>query len=91
MGIVGVEAMSQGVPVVASDVGGVREWLRDRENGVLVSPKDPDAIAEAVRWFLDSPETILAAGRAGIHLVKDKFKPARHVKKLVDIYEAAAA
>jgi glycosyltransferase involved in cell wall biosynthesis len=47
-GKVGVEAMSVGTPVVATDVGGVRDWLEDTKNGFLVSPSKPDQIAEKV-------------------------------------------
>lgn len=48
-GLVAVEAMACGVPVVASRVGGLAETVVDQETGVLVPPKSPAAIAEAVR------------------------------------------
>src|SRR5690606_7879744 len=44
LGIVGLEALSRGVPVVASDVGGVREWLEHARNGYLTVPGDSDEI-----------------------------------------------
>lgn len=58
-GMVVTEALARGVPVVASDVGGVREALGD--GGVLVPPGDPDALASALRTWLTSP-----AHRAGL-------------------------
>jgi D-inositol-3-phosphate glycosyltransferase len=48
-GLVAVEAMACGVPVVASRVGGLAETVVDGQTGVLVPPKSPTAIAEAVR------------------------------------------
>jgi len=48
-----VEALSVGVPVVATAVGGVPEVVRDQENGLLVPPNDPDALAGALRRILE--------------------------------------
>jgi glycosyltransferase involved in cell wall biosynthesis len=52
-GMVVTEALAHAVPVVASDVGGVREALG--AGGVLVPPGDPDALAAALRDWLTSP------------------------------------
>jgi glycosyltransferase involved in cell wall biosynthesis len=49
------EAMASGVPVVAFDVSGIRELVRDRVDGLLVAPGDVDALAEALRRLWDEP------------------------------------
>ena len=90
MGIVGVEAMSQGVPLVASDVGGVREWLRDGANGFLLPPKDASAIAERVTQILESPDKMREMGESAIALAGEKFEPQGHVERLLEVYAAAA-
>jgi phosphatidyl-myo-inositol alpha-mannosyltransferase len=66
-GIVLVEAMAAGVPVVASDIEGYREVVRDGVDGLLVPPSDPNAVAAAIRRVLSEPElaaTLKAAGRS---------------------------
>jgi glycosyltransferase involved in cell wall biosynthesis len=59
-----VESLSVGVPVVSTAVGGVPEVVRDGENGLLVPPGRPDALAEAIRRILEEPglRERLAAG-----------------------------
>ena len=66
-GIVLVEAMAAGVPVVASDIAGYREVVRDGVDGLLVPPGDPNALADAIRRVLSEPElaaTLRNAGRS---------------------------
>ncbi len=50
-----LEAMATGLPVVATDVGGVREMVIDNETGILVPPKDVDALAEALLNIIKDP------------------------------------
>ncbi len=51
-----VEALAVGCPVIATAVGGVPEVVRDGENGLLVPPGDPDALAAAIRRFFGDEE-----------------------------------
>jgi phosphatidylinositol alpha-mannosyltransferase len=64
-GISLVEAMAAGVPVVATDIDGYREVVRDGEDGLLVPPGDPNALALALRRVLEDPELAAALRRAG--------------------------
>ena len=54
LGLAAVEALACGVPVVASSVGGLREVVRDGENGLLVLPDDPAALAAALLRLSDA-------------------------------------
>lgn len=49
------EAMSMARPIVSTAVDGLAEVLRDRENGLLVPPRDPEALADAVSELLENP------------------------------------
>jgi phosphatidyl-myo-inositol alpha-mannosyltransferase len=66
-GLVLVEAMAAGVPVVATDIPGYREVVREGVDGLLVRPNDPGALSDAVRRLLSEPElasALAAVGRA---------------------------
>jgi len=65
-GLVLVEAMALGTPVVATNLGGPAEIIEDRESGLLVAPGDPDATAGAILEILEDPGLrgrLSAAGR----------------------------
>ncbi len=64
-GVVLVEAMAAGLPVVASDVPGYDEVVRDGVDGVLVPPRDPAALAAAAARVLDDPELARRLSEAG--------------------------
>lgn len=64
-GLVAVEALLLGRPVVATRIGGLTEIIHDGETGVLVDPDDPQALADAVVRLLAHPEEAAALGRAG--------------------------
>ena len=63
-GIVLAEAMAVGKPVVCSDIGGYRDVVRDGTDGLLVPPRDPEALAEALAGLLDNPARLAAMGEA---------------------------
>ena len=72
-GIVPLEAMGCGIPVVASAVGGYLDTIVDRVTGRLVPPGDPDALAAAAVELLADPQTRAAYGSAGRRRVAARF------------------
>ena len=70
-GLVAVEAMACGVPVVATDVGGLAETVVDGRTGLLVPPRSSDAVAAALASLLDDPERRRRMGQAACERAKD--------------------
>jgi phosphatidylinositol alpha-1,6-mannosyltransferase len=64
-GLVYLEAGASGLPVVAGTSGGVTDVVRDRENGLLVDPESPAAIAAAVGFLLEHPDEARRLGERG--------------------------
>ncbi len=87
VGIVLLEAQSLGVPVVASEVGGIPEMIRDKETGILVGPGEPAALALAIDDLLSDPERLRSMSAAGKNWVKDRFKAESMVNKISGIYQ----
>jgi glycosyltransferase involved in cell wall biosynthesis len=68
-----LEAMAAGLPVVASDVGGVRELVVEGATGMLVPAGDPDALAAALERLLGDPELRRRLGAAGRERARERF------------------
>ncbi|MET0680846.1 MAG: glycosyltransferase [Burkholderiales bacterium] len=68
-----LEAMACGVPVVGSNLDPIRVAVRDRMNGYLVPPDDPDALADRLARLHGNPELARAYGRGGILRVRTAF------------------
>jgi glycosyltransferase involved in cell wall biosynthesis len=89
LGIVGLEAMANGVPVVAFDVAGVREWLVPGKTGAMVPVKDTAAMVSAIASILADEELAARMGEAAIDRIRAKFLPSDHFDSLVQIYQTA--
>jgi glycosyltransferase involved in cell wall biosynthesis len=88
-GLVGIEALAAGRPVVASLTGGVGDWLEDGVNGLAVKPGDVTALARALGELLDDPARQAELGAAGQAIVAARFSPERHVEQLLEAYRSA--
>lgn len=91
LGVVLLEALSFGVPVVASDAGGIPDIIVDGETGWLVPPRDAGALARALEEALDDPEEALRRVADGRERAERRFSPEGIVASLVECYEAAVA
>ncbi len=86
-GLVVLEAMTAGVPVVASATGGVVEILEDKHNGFLVPPRDKKALAAGVVNLIEHRETMAGPMVAKAkQLVKDKFDRKVAIDRIESFY-----
>jgi len=81
-----MEAAALEKPVVATDVDGIREMIEDEETGILVSPKKPEELAEAVMRLLDNPEWAQKLGKNFHRSLKKKYSLSNMVHKIQDLY-----
>jgi glycosyltransferase involved in cell wall biosynthesis len=85
-GIVAVEAMLAGVPVVASRTGGMPEYIVDDETGVLVDPDDEVGLASALRALLADPDRRGRLSAAGERYAQSHFAPERCARAFEELY-----
>ena len=86
-GIVNLEALSCETPVVASNVGGISDVIREHETGILVPPNDPIKIAESLQYLLCNEKVRRDLGRNGRKLVEKNFSSIVTARRLCKIYE----
>jgi len=80
------EALSQGVPVVATDVSGIGEIVLHNTTGLLVPQRDPRALADAIRTLATRREQALAMAEEGRRLVRRMFDPQTNIQALYALY-----
>ena len=88
-GMVLVEAMRAGLPVVASRSGGIADVVRDDETGVLVPERDVAALAAAITRLIDSPSLARRLGDAGQAAVRQRFAPEAIARVFDEVYRRA--
>jgi len=86
LGVAALEAMACGLPVVASEVGGLRDLVTDGATGLLVPPADPAALAEAISKLASEPNLRAAMGAAGRLRVADHFSLATMAQRTLTLY-----
>jgi len=87
MGRVLLEAGAAATPVVATQVGGVPDVIADGQTGILVPPRDPQAVADAVCSLARDPERRRAMGRAARVAVVPAYGMERMVERIEALYE----
>lgn len=85
-GKVGIEAMSVGRPIIATNVGGVSDWLIDGKTGYLIEPNNPKEISDKVSKLLSRPDILEEMSVESKKRAKD-FSLEKHVKNILDLYE----
>jgi glycosyltransferase involved in cell wall biosynthesis len=77
-----IEAMAQGVPSIAGDIGGPRDTIEDGEDGLLVPPGDPLALADAIEKLILAPDYLAQLRQNAFDAVHRKYRHA----DMIDTY-----
>ena len=86
-----LDAFASRVPVVATNVGGIPEIVKDGVNGVLVPPGNPEALAGAISSLLKNRDLARRMAEEGFRLVKEKFSIGKMVEETKKIYDRLVA
>jgi glycosyltransferase involved in cell wall biosynthesis len=90
-GLVLAEAMFHKKPVIASDIGGIPEIVVHGVTGILIPPRDAEALAQSMLHLLDHPQIMRKFGEEGYALVEKKFSRDRFLNKIQAVYEETAS
>lgn len=82
-----IEAMEASLPVVATDVGGNAEAVRDGVTGFIVPPEDPEALSEAIVRLVSEPSQAKGMGIAGKSLASEMFTTEAMMGRIVSAYK----
>lgn len=82
-----LEAMRQGLPVIASDVGGIKEMVKDEETGFLIPRENLALLKEKIKQLYDDRDTCNKLGQQGRNKYIAEFTSESMMKKLVRIYQ----
>ncbi len=86
-GIAVIEAMSAGIPVIASDIGPLREIMNDGENGILIPKKDPVALRSAIERLIKDRDLMRRLGEEGRKTILEKFSLKKAIREIEGVYE----
>ena len=90
-GMSGVEALAQGIPVVAFDVGGIRQWLDDGRSGFVVPWMDRPAFAAKIETLLRDKALARRLGETGRQQVTERFDLDRYIASLETTFRSVIA
>ena len=81
-----IDAMLMHKPIIGTNTGGTSEQVQDKINGILIEPRSPEAIAEAVKYYLQNPGEIEKHGENAFRWAYKTHSMQESMKKLITIY-----
>jgi glycosyltransferase involved in cell wall biosynthesis len=82
-----LESMALGKPILASNLGGIPDVIRDEVNGRLLPPEDSEAWARAIEQVLGDPAYAARLAEAGRRTAREEFSIERTVARTIAVYE----
>jgi glycosyltransferase involved in cell wall biosynthesis len=83
-----VESLLSGIPTIATRVGGFPDLVRDGETGLLVNPRDPQGLSNAIMTMLENPDTSRTMANAGQNLARELFDVRKNAQQVLEAYRA---
>jgi glycosyltransferase involved in cell wall biosynthesis len=83
-----LEALSAGLPVISTPVGGIPEVVREGENGFLIHPGDIAGLADRLETLIENPVLRLKMGERSREICRSEFNPQTYVRRLVLLYSS---
>lgn len=90
-GVAAIEAQAMGIPVVATSVGGIPEAVADGVTGILVPPRDPEAIAQAILQLIEHRDLRESMSREGPRFVARHYDWEKNAALVEDLYQSFVA
>ncbi|MBI4523046.1 MAG: glycosyltransferase family 4 protein [Deltaproteobacteria bacterium] len=84
-----MEAHAARVPVIGTDIAGIRDLVKHEQTGLLVPPKNPPMLAEAINRILESPQLAAKLAAGGRKLVDEQFSASRMAEQYETVYFSA--
>jgi glycosyltransferase involved in cell wall biosynthesis len=81
-----LEAFAMGKPVIASDLGGMKELVIHQKRGLVIPPGNIEALARSMHWMVTNPQKAYEMGQSAQRYAADQHNPERHYQRLMDIY-----
>ncbi|HZK10762.1 MAG TPA: glycosyltransferase family 4 protein [Atribacterota bacterium] len=85
-GVIYIEAMAHGKPVIGCKGEGIEDFVEDGKTGILVKPKDVDSLVEAMDYLLSNPDEADAIGERGRKLVLENYIWEKNAEKTIEVY-----
>lgn len=82
-----LQAMAAGIPIIASNIGGPKEVIRDGETGILFPPGDIGALRRSIRWMINHPEEREEMGLKGLVRIRSHFAIELSLQRIMDYYQ----
>ncbi|MGI6524918.1 MAG: glycosyltransferase family 4 protein [Bdellovibrionota bacterium] len=82
-----VESMSQGIPAVVTDIGGLPELVQHQKNGLVVPPKDPTALAEAISDLYNDRQKLQTFTVNSIKWIEERFNADKALAAYTDLFQ----
>lgn len=86
-GLVGLEAMAVGCPVIAHDRGGIEDWLTDLDNGLLIREPTLEKLGTAIERLATDVRFARNLGSRGLERVEKEFQLDEHLRRLLENYQ----